>query len=49
VVIAPAATGLEVEIVGETGRTIEMGMDEGKKKGLILNERMARAEKWLRG
>jgi len=43
VVIASAETGFEVEIVGEIAHMIEIGMDEGKKKGPRLNERMARS------
>jgi hypothetical protein len=35
VVIAPAETGFEVEIVGEDAHMIELSMDEGKKKGPV--------------
>ncbi len=49
VVIAPAETGFEVEIVGEIAHMIEMSMDEGKKKGPVLNERMARSVKVVAG
>ena len=49
VVIAPAETGFEVEIVGEIAHMIEMGMNEGKKKGPVLNERMARSVKVVAG
>lgn len=42
VVIAPAETRFEMEIVGEIAHMIEIGMNEGKKKGPVLNERMAR-------
>ena len=48
-VIAPAETGFEVEIVGEIAHMIEMGMNEGKKKGPVLNERMARSVKVVAG
>jgi hypothetical protein len=33
VVIAPSESGFDVEIVGEIAHMIEIGMDEGKKKG----------------
>jgi site-specific DNA recombinase len=49
VVIAPAETGFEVEIVGEIAHMIEIGMEEGKKKGPLLNQRMARSIKVVAG
>jgi len=49
VVITSAETSFEVEIVGEIAHMIEMGMDEGKKKGPVLNERMARSVKMVAG
>ena len=49
VVIAPAETGFEVEIVGEIAHIIEISMDEGKEKGPVLNERMARSVKVVAG
>jgi site-specific DNA recombinase len=49
VVITPSETGFDVEIVGEIAHMIEIGMEEGKKKGPLLNERMARSVKVVAG
>ncbi len=49
VVVAPAETGFEVEIVGDIAQMIEIGMDEDQKKGPNLNERMARSVKVVAG
>jgi hypothetical protein len=52
VVIAPADGGLEIEIVGEIAHMIEMGMEDGKRKGPVLpvlNESTARSVKVVAG
>jgi hypothetical protein len=49
VVIAPAETGFDVEIVGEIAHMIEIGMEGGKKKGPVLNAMMARSVKVVAG
>ncbi len=35
--------GFAVEIVGEIVQMIEIGLEKGKKKGAIFNEKMARS------
>jgi hypothetical protein len=49
VVIGPAETGFEVEIVGEIAQMIEIGMQDGSKKGPVLSERTARSVKVVAG
>jgi hypothetical protein len=49
VVVAPMEDGFEVEIVGEIAQMIEIGLGKGKKKGPVLNERMARSVKVVAG
>jgi hypothetical protein len=49
VVVAPIEGGFDVEIVGEIAQMIEIGLGKGKKKGPVLNERMARSVKVVAG
>ena len=49
VVLAPIEGGFDVEIVGEIAQMIEIGLGKGKKKGPVLNERMARSVKVVAG
>jgi site-specific DNA recombinase len=49
VVIAPADGGLEIEIVGEISHMIEIGMEDGKRKGPVLNESTGRSVKVVAG
>ena len=49
VVVAPIEGGFNVEIVGEIAQMIEIGLGKGKKKGPVLNERMARSVKVVAG
>jgi site-specific DNA recombinase len=49
VVIAPADGGLEIEIVGEIAHMIEIGMEDGKRKGPVLNESTGRSVKVVAG
>ena len=49
VVVAPIEGGFDVEIVGGIAQMIEIGSGKGKKKGPVLNERMARSVKVVAG
>jgi hypothetical protein len=42
IVITPAQTGLQVEIVGEIAQMIELGLGEDTRERAVLGERMAR-------
>jgi hypothetical protein len=42
-VIGTDDTGLEVEIIGEIARMVELGFEGGKNKRAILDDKMARS------
>jgi site-specific DNA recombinase len=45
IVIGPEDTGLEVEIIGEISQMVELGLEGGKNKRAILDDKMARSVK----
>jgi site-specific DNA recombinase len=49
VIITPVKGGYDIEIVGEIAQMIEIGLEKGKAKEPVLNEKMARSVKVVAG
>jgi hypothetical protein len=45
----PCKGGYDVEIIGEIAQMIEIGLEKGKAKEPVLNEKMARSVKVVAG
>ena len=45
----PCKGGFDIEIIGEIAQMIEIGLEKGKAKEPVLNEKMARSLKVVAG